>query len=67
MHLVSKIKKEKVPVEGLHVCTTIERDAGYIEDSGEQCLLPGILSTLTDETLLPRIINRIHIATVILP
>ena len=54
--------KEKVPVEGLRVCATMERDAGYKADGGDQRLLSGISTALTDETLLPRIIDSIHIA-----
>ena len=40
----------------------MERDAGYIEDGGDQRLLAGISTALTDETLLPCIINSVHIA-----
>ena len=40
----------------------MERDAGYIEDGGDQRLLAGISTALTDETLLPRIVDCIHIA-----
>ena len=54
--------KEKEHVEILRVCATMARDAGYTEDSGDQRLLSGISTALTDETLLPRIINRVHIA-----
>ena len=39
----------------------MERDAGYIEDGGDQRLLAGISTALTDETLLPRIVDCIHI------
>ena len=39
----------------------MERDAGYIEDGGDQRLLSGISTALTDETLLPRIVDCIHI------
>ena len=53
--------KEKVPVEGLRVCATMKRDAGYIEDGGDQRLLSGISTALTDEILLPRIVDCIHI------
>ena len=35
---VHKIQ-QKVPVEGFRVCATMERDAGYIEDGGDQQLL----------------------------
>ena len=54
--------KQKVPVDSLHVCATMERDAGYIEDGGDQRLLSGISTVLTDETLLLRIVDYIHIA-----
>ena len=54
--------KGKVPIEDLYVCATMEQDAGYIEDGGNQRLLSGISTALTDETLLPRIIDCIHIA-----
>ena len=56
--------KEKVPVEGLRVCATMKRDASYIEDGGDQRLLSGISTVLTDETLLPRIVDCIHIVLV---
>ena len=58
---VHKIKQQRVPIEGLRVCATMERDAGYIEDGGDQRLLAGISTALTDEMLLPRIVG-IHIA-----
>ena len=54
--------KEKVPVQGLCVCATMEQDIGYIEDGGYQRLLSGILTALTDETLLLRIITCVCIA-----
>ena len=54
--------KDDVSSEGLRVCATMERDAGYIEDAGDYCLLAGISTALTDETLLPRIIDNVHIA-----
>ena len=40
----------------------MEQDAGYIQDGGDQHLLSGISTTLTDETLPPRIVNCVHIA-----
>ena len=54
--------KEKVPVEGLCVCATMERDTGYIVDGGDQRLLSGISTSLMNETLLPHIVDYIHIA-----
>ena len=44
--------KESVSTEGLRVCATMERDAGYIQDGGDQRLLSGVSTALTDETLL---------------
>ena len=44
--------KENVSTEGLRVCATMERDAGYIQDGGDQRLLSGVSTTLMDETLL---------------
>ena len=41
--------KEKVPVEGLSVYATMERDAEYMADGGNQCILSGISTVLTDE------------------
>ena len=58
---IQKLKKD-ISSEGLRVCATMERDAGYIQDGGDQQLLSGISTALTDETLLPRIVNCIHIA-----
>ena len=40
--------KDDVPSEGLRVCATMERDAGYIEDAGDYRLLAGISTALTD-------------------
>ena len=40
----------------------MERDAGYIQDGGDHQLLSGISTALTDETLLPRIVDCVHIA-----
>ena len=40
----------------------MERNAGYIQDGGDQRLLLGVSTVLTDKTLLPRIINSVHIA-----
>ena len=61
---VSTIQRlnENVSTEGLWVCATMERDAGYIQDGGDQRLLSGVSTASTDETLLPRIINSVHIA-----
>ena len=53
--------KEKVPVEGLRVCATIEQDKSYIVDGGDQRLLSSISTALTDKTLLPCIVDCIHI------
>ena len=39
----------------------MERDACYIQDGGDQRLLSGISIALTDETILPRIVNCVHI------
>ena len=58
---IQRLKKDISP-EGLRVCATMERDAGYIEDNGDQRLLAGISTALTDETLLPRIVSSVHIA-----
>ena len=54
--------KENVSAKGLRVCATMERDAGYIQDGGDQRLLSGTSTTLMDETLLPRIVDCVHIA-----
>ena len=40
----------------------MERDTGYIKDGGDQQLLSGISTALTDETLLPRIVDCVYIA-----
>ena len=45
--------KENASTEDLRVCATMERDAGYIQDGGDQRLLSGVSTALTDETLLP--------------
>ena len=58
---IQRLKKD-ISSEGLRVCATIERDAGYIQDGGDQRLLSGISTALTDETLLPRIVDCVHIA-----
>ena len=58
LHLI----EENVPLEGLHVCETINRDTCYIKDSGDYQSLSGISTTLTDKTLLPRIIDSVNIA-----
>ena len=54
--------KKDISSEGLRVCATMERDTGYIQDGGDQRLLSGISTTLTDETLLPRIVDCVHIS-----
>ena len=54
--------KENVPVEGLRVCATVERDTGYIADGGDYRLSLGISTALKDETLFPRIIDCVNIA-----
>ena len=54
--------KENIPAEGLRVCATMKRDGGYIQDGGDQQLLSGISTALMDETLLPRIVDCVHIA-----
>ena len=40
----------------------MERDAGYIKDGGDYCILSVNSTALTDETLLSRIIDCVHIA-----
>ena len=45
--------KENVLVKGLCVCATMERDAGYIKHGGDQRLLSGISTALTDKMLFP--------------
>ena len=54
--------KESIPDELLRVCATMERDAGYVADAGDYRLLAGISTALTDETLLPRLIDNVNIA-----
>ena len=54
--------KKYISSESLRVCATMKRDAGYIQDGGDQLLLSGISTALTDETLLPRIVDCVHIA-----
>ena len=54
--------KENVPLEGLWVCPTMERDAGYIAVGGNYILLSGVSTALTDETLLPCIIDSVNIS-----
>ena len=44
------------------MCATMEIDAGYIEDGGDYRSLLGISTALTDETLLPHIIDSVNIA-----
>ena len=58
---IQRLKKDISSV-GLRVCAIMERDAGYIQDGGDQRLLSGISTALTDETLLPQIVNCVHIA-----
>ena len=40
----------------------MKRDAGYIQDGGDQRLLSGTSTTLTNETLLLWIVDCVHIA-----
>ena len=56
------LMKEDIPPEGLMVCSTAKRDAGYIEDGGDYELLSGVSTALTKETLLSRIIDCVNIA-----
>ena len=58
---IQRLKKD-ISSEGLLVCAIMERDASYIQDGGNQRLLSGISTALTDETLLPRIVDCVHIA-----
>ena len=58
---IQRLKKD-VSSEGLRVCATMERNVGYIQDGGDQRLSSGISTALTDETLLPRIVDCVHIA-----
>ena len=44
------------------VCATMKRDAGYLADGGDNYLLSGVSAALTDEILLPRIINSVNVA-----
>ena len=57
---IQRLKKD-ILSEGLRVCVTMERDEGYIQDGGDQQLLSGISTALTDETLLLRIVACVHI------
>lgn len=41
----------------------MERDAGFIQGSGDVHLLSDVSSAFTDETLLPRIVSNVHIAS----
>ena len=57
---IQRLKKD-ISSEGLRVCATMEREVGYIQDGGDQRLLSGISTALIDETLLPRIVDCVHI------
>ena len=48
----------------LRVCSHMERDAGYIQDGGDNQYLSGISTALTDETLLPRMISNVNVAKI---
>ena len=52
-----------VPPESLRVCEEMERDAGYIQGSGDTRLLSDVSTAFTDKTLLPRIVSNVHIAS----
>ena len=58
---------ENIPTKSLKVRATMERDTGYIADGGDYSrLLVGISSTvLTDETLMPLLIDNINVANTI--
>ena len=58
---IQRLKKD-ISSEGLQVCATMERDTGYIQDIRDQRLLSGISTALTYKTLLPRIVDCVHIA-----
>ena len=55
-------RMQKISSAGLRFCATMEQDIGYIQDDGYQRLLSGISTALTDETLLPRIVDCVDIA-----
>ena len=57
--------KQGVSAIGIQICETMERDVGYIEDCGDSRKLSGISTALTDETLLPRLLDNVHIANTI--
>ena len=57
--------KQGVPAIGIRICETMERDVGYIEDCGDSRKLAGVSTALTDETLLPRLLDNVHIANTI--
>ena len=52
-----------VPTESLRVCEEMERDAGLIQGSGDARLLSDVSTAFTDETLLPRIVLNVHVAS----
>jgi hypothetical protein len=60
-----QVMKQDIPPRSLQVCETLERDTGYIKDSGDSRLIASISTALTDETLLPRIVANVHIAETI--
>ena len=57
------LMKEDVPCKGLRVCATMERDTGYIEGSGDYCLLSGTSTALTNKSVLPRTVNSVKYIT----
>ena len=57
---IQRLKKD-ISSEGLWVYATMERNASYIQDGGNQRLLSGILTARMDETLLPQIVDCVHI------
>ena len=52
-----------VPSESLCVCEELEKDAGFIQGSGDACLLSDISTAFTDRTLLPQIVSNVHSAS----
>ena len=56
------VMKNGVDRDGLRVCATMERDAGFIPYGNVDRLLAGISTALTDETLLPRMIHNVNVA-----
>ena len=51
--------------EALCVCSVMERDAPLIQDGGDQRLMDGISTVITDKTLLPRIIYNVYVASTV--